>query len=298
MDDDGEEYFHRLFRPEETLPETDCGDVEQFLPVSSVVQRTSEDSQEQIALLQAAYPTAKLEVLTELVAECLTPVMDFILKRRTPREKGVLAIYLRQGFITKQDCTDAGFDVVVTRDLTKHGLVFGDQGGRIYLDFGLSNERLASSTGGFQTLPARKRDEFLRESHLTCALCRCQFEKKRLCGDHRVPHRVAGNRLTEQEGMLAYQVLCYTCNNRKQKACAACPNQQTKRDIEMCRSCFWAYPDTYTHVAGQPERRLEIVLQGLEADVLLTRLQESARANGRTLSKEVIERLSLLLSTS
>jgi len=34
--------------------------------------------------------------------------------------------------------------------------------------------------------------------------------------------------------------------------------------LEVCRSCYWAYPESYSHVATLAQRRLDIVWAGEE----------------------------------
>jgi hypothetical protein len=38
------------------------------------------------------------------------------------------------------------------------------------------------------------------------------------------------------------------------------------RKPEICRECYWAYPDNYTHVAMQAVRRTDIIWWGPEID--------------------------------
>ncbi len=239
------------------------------IPLETIWQRA--------AALRTSFPNLPESRAQEVAERMTAEVLSFITSpERSPRERSTLALCLEQGFVTKQDCYGMGFDPVVTRDLTKHGLVFYSQRGQILLDLGASN----ASLGGFSTLPSRQRDALLADAHFTCVFCRKQYERKFLTADHRVPHRVAGNSLTDAEGLQAYQVACYPCNNRKQQGCRACTNQQTTKDIAKCRTCYWAYPDKYEHIAGKHERRLTLVARTPEEMLVLDEVQKFAAARG------------------
>ena len=53
-------------------------------------------------------------------------------------------------------------------------------------------------------------------------------------------------------------LLCASANRAKSWSCEHCPNWQTK-SADICRACYWAYPDGYTHIAMRDERRLDLM---------------------------------------
>lgn len=81
--------------------------------------------------------------------------------------------------------------------------------------------------------------------------------------DHRVPYEVAGDdggELDPQDFML----LDASSNRAKSWSCEHCDNFQTKHNTKICRSCFWASPNNYTHIAETPSRRIDLVWSGDE----------------------------------
>ncbi|MGL6195316.1 MAG: hypothetical protein ACRC2T_10900 [Thermoguttaceae bacterium] len=70
--------------------------------------------------------------------------------------------------------------------------------------------------------------------------------------DHCIPYEVAGE--TDNDHML----LCASCNRAKSWSCEHCDNWITERNGTTCRSCYWANPKQYSHVALCQIRRLDL----------------------------------------
>lgn len=83
--------------------------------------------------------------------------------------------------------------------------------------------------------------------------------------DHRVPFEIAGEPDGVDEEADAYMLLCASANRAKSWSCEQCPNWQDKIEA-TCRTCYWAYPDDYTHIAMREERRLDILWAEDEVD--------------------------------
>lgn len=125
-----------------------------------------------------------------------------------------------------------------------------------------------------------------------CNLCPpYSTERGILDCDHRVPHRIAGNRLIQSEGLCsAIQLLCRHHNGLKQSACVKCPNSQPdKLDIDTCRTCQWSGNKDFTHSGCNPEYRLTL-LATTEGEVKLLKSfspQEALKVLHEHQSKEV-----------
>ena len=83
-----------------------------------------------------------------------------------------------------------------------------------------------------------------------------------------------------------YQLLDGACNRKKSWACQHCANWLKLKNFDTCLSCYWANPDSYTHVAMQPERRVDIVWKGGEVKTF-ERLQRIAVGNKRSVADEI-----------
>lgn len=99
--------------------------------------------------------------------------------------------------------------------------------------------------------------------------------------DHRVPYEIAGDNGSNSDDLSEYMLLCASANRAKSWSCENCLNWKTK-DIVACKTCYWAYPESYTHIAMRDIRRLDLLWVGEEVseyDLLIkeaTRVQEDA----------------------
>ena len=99
-----------------------------------------------------------------------------------------------------------------------------------------------------------------------CAVCNTGFEERYLQIDHRVPYEIAGESSEEELDPDKFMLVCGTCNRRKSWSCEHCENFTTLRQPTRCLTCYWGTPDTdtYSHIALQQIRRLDLVWSGEE----------------------------------
>lgn len=125
--------------------------------------------------------------------------------------------------------------------------------------------------------------------------CRCFIYLEEVPGaglqiDHRVPYEVGG----ESAAMAPdeFMLLCGSANRAKSWSCEHCENWKNLRQRELCLSCYWAYPENYTHVALQPVRRVDLLWQGADT-AQYDRLKNDAAAAGLPVPefvKEILRR--------
>lgn len=104
------------------------------------------------------------------------------------------------------------------------------------------------------------------------------LEERYLQIDHRIPYEVAG----DDNGVLDprdFMLLDGSSNRAKSWSCEHCENFQVKHDPNICKTCFWASPEDYQHIAETPSRRVELVWSGDEV-VHFERLKIEADAHG------------------
>jgi hypothetical protein len=111
--------------------------------------------------------------------------------------------------------------------------------------------------------PKKFDDKLKADFRHKCNICQGVFADRALQIDHRVPYEIAGD--PEVNSVETYQPLCASDNRAKSWSCEHCPNW-TIRDVDTCKGCFWASPETYSHVETRPERRLTLTFQGASAD--------------------------------
>jgi len=115
--------------------------------------------------------------------------------------------------------------------------------------------------------------------------CRCfiyleEVDQRDLQIDHRVPYEVAGDaaELNPDDFML----LCGSANRAKSWSCEHCTNWQKEKKKEVCLSCYWAFPENYSHVAMRQVRRLDLMWQGDEVQKYEV-LKNDAKKAGMTI---------------
>jgi len=97
--------------------------------------------------------------------------------------------------------------------------------------------------------------------------CRCfiyleKMEASDLQIDHRVPYEVAGD--SDELKTDDFMLLCGSANRAKSWSCEHCENWTKIENKNICLSCYWAYPEKYTHVAMRQIRRINLVWEGDE----------------------------------
>jgi hypothetical protein len=100
-----------------------------------------------------------------------------------------------------------------------------------------------------------------------CAIYLEEFEERLLQIDHRIPFEVAGDDETKVEDTNSYMLLCGSANRAKSWSCEHCVNWQEMKKSEICRRCYWAYPEDYDHIAMRQARRVDIMWSGDEVSV-------------------------------
>ena len=55
---------------------------------------------------------------------------------------------------------------------------------------------------------------------------------------------------------------------------------------KICLSCYWAYPENYSHIAMRPIRRVDLLWQGSEV-TKFDKLKADAKAAGKQLPEYV-----------
>lgn len=106
--------------------------------------------------------------------------------------------------------------------------------------------------------------------------------------DHRIPYQVAGD-IAHAEKPAEFMLIDASSQRAKSWSCEHCENWLRISDPNICRACFWAFPESYNHIAMQPFRRLDIMWQGKDTDIYDV-LQRAAEASNETL-QEYMKRL-------
>ena len=187
-------------------------------------------------------------------------------KHKRPRT--VIDHILKHGQITTEDLKDIyGYNHPprAIRDVKEHGIpvekfrVTGSDGRNIAAyRFGNPADVRATKLSGRTAFSSKMRAALIERYGARCNIYLEAFPERDLQIDHRIPFEIAG-----EDGLLAsdtseYMLLCASANRAKSWSCEHCENWKLK-DAKICSSCYWAYPEAYTHVAMQDIRRLDIM---------------------------------------
>jgi hypothetical protein len=114
-----------------------------------------------------------------------------------------------------------------------------------------------------------------------CAVYNIVFEARYLQIDHRIPYEVMGETSTTERNVEDYMLLSGSANRAKSWSCEHCENWKL-RVADICKECYWAYPEEYKHIAMRPMRRIDIIWEGEEVK-LFDALKAVAQDSGKDL---------------
>ncbi|MFC0683425.1 hypothetical protein [Novosphingobium clariflavum] len=112
--------------------------------------------------------------------------------------------------------------------------------------------------------------------------------------DHRVPYRVGGDAGMKEQDVGSFMLLSGSSQRAKSFSCENCENWTTIHDEAICRTCYWAFPEAYTHVAMREVRRADVVWQDGETKQF-DALNKLAHEQGTTVSQLVKDAAKKLL---
>jgi len=207
---------------------------------------------------------------------------------KNKRARFVLDEIVKNGSVSTIQLKEAGYDHPprAARDAVELGFALARinakrADGQTIAAYVFDERELDPNLTGRVVIAKKERDEIIKRKGAKCNLCGAVHN---IQVDHRIPFQVAGE--SQRNEVDPYQLLDGACNRKKSWACEHCENWLKIKDFEKCLSCYWANPDTYTHVAMQPERRADIVWKGEEVSAF-ERLKRSADINKRSVAEEI-----------
>ena len=205
---------------------------------------------------------------------------DFITlckKVTAKRPRTVIEHILKHGFVTTQELKDRyGYNHPprAARDVKENGIpiemfrVEGNDGRKIAAyRFGDLKKARSGKLMGRTSFTKRLKQALIAKRGPRCAIYHEPFNERDLQIDHRVPFEVAGDSPGDEFEPANFMLLCGSANRAKSWSCEHCANWLERRDPSICRSCYWAYPEGYIHIAMRQVRRLDIMWTGDEVEV-------------------------------
>ena len=172
-----------------------------------------------------------------------------------------------------QDVRDLGFRLKTIK--VKHS------NGRSIAAYTFDEGEINPGKAGRRLLPKKQRDAIIHAAGDKCQICGATHN---LQVDHRIPYEIVGEAYSGEEQ--PFQVLCGSCNRKKSWDCEHCKNCLELSKPDICRSCYWAEPGQYSHVAMLQQRRADLVWIGEEIKDF-DRIQEDANRHNRSVPDEI-----------
>jgi len=215
------------------------------------------------------------------------------------RPKAVIDHILKYGLITTEELKETyGYNHPprAARDVRENGIpletfrVTGKDGRKIaayrFGDIGKARfTRISGRTG----LSKQIKDSLISRYGRRCFIYLEEVDKRELQIDHRIPFEIAGEPSLVPDN---FMLLCGSANRAKSWSCEHCENWNGPKDKSICLSCYWAYPESYQHVAMRQVRRIDLLWAADDIEIY-ERLKERAVSLEKELPefvKEIIER--------
>lgn len=213
------------------------------------------------------------------------------------RARFVIDTILEKGSCSTEDLKRGGYEHAprAARDVRELGIPLETRKGKdsdgkqmaVYV-FGdwekAKRENALKKTGGRTQLTAKLKSALIARYGCRCNLYGEEYPERLLQPDHRIPYEIGGDP-ADMTDVRYFQLLSPSANRDKSWACEHCSNW-TRKDPSMCRECYYAFPEHYTHIAGSKERKINVVF-GNDDDDLYQSIVEMAKQQNGTVSETV-----------
>ncbi|NJN61025.1 MAG: HNH endonuclease [Coleofasciculaceae cyanobacterium RL_1_1] len=202
-----------------------------------------------------------------------TDFLDYCRSITAKRPRTVIDHILKNGFITTEDLKEIyGYNHPprAARDVRELNIpletfkVTGSDGRKIAAyRFGDVTQMRISSRSGRTKVSQRIKEMLVQECDSKCFIYGECMNARELQVDHRIPFEVGGESEQTPEN---FMLLCASANRAKSWSCEHCQNWNEFKDKSICATCYWAYPEAYTHVAMRQLRRIDLMWMGEEVE--------------------------------
>jgi hypothetical protein len=218
------------------------------------------------------------------------------------RPRTVIDHILKHGYITTQDLKDKyGYNHPprAVRDVKEHGIpietirVVGTDGRKIAeYRFGDPKASRAEKFIGRTGFTRELKRDLIKTCGCRCAIYLEALDERDLQIDHRIPFEILGDQTRGRLETTDFMLLCGSANRAKSWSCEHCANWIEVKNADICRACYWAYPERYSHIAMRQARRMDIMWVGTEVEIY-DRLKEKTERLQQEMPayvKKIIER--------
>lgn len=195
---------------------------------------------------------------------------------RSKRPRTVIEHIIKHGFITTEELKDKyGYNHPprAARDVREQGIPLETfrttaSDGRSIADYRFADPSKvrADKLAGRTVISKAFKRSLIEHYGSKCAIHNDALDERYLQVDHRVPFLVAGDVPASERALDDYMLLCGSANRAKSWSGEHCVNGLELKDTSICKTCYWASPEEYSHIAMQDIRRVDIIWSGAEAE--------------------------------
>jgi hypothetical protein len=191
---------------------------------------------------------------------------------KAKRPRTVIEHILKHGYITTEELKETyGYNHPprAARDVREHGIpleTFKVKGsdGRHIAAYKFGEPSKMRRLHGRSVFSKVLKQKLLKKQKSKCGIYLEVFPENELQVDHRVPFEVSGDIGSDKMSVKNFMLLSPSANRAKSWSCEHCVNWRELKKPEICGTCYWAFPETYEHVAMRQIRRLDMMWQGAE----------------------------------
>lgn len=231
------------------------------------------------------------------IPEDLKKVLDAVTNKRA---RFVIDTILKKGFCSTEDLKNGGYEHAprAARDVRELGIPLDtfkikNSSGKTIAAYKFGDWEAAKKTNQLSKVSGRTQiTEKLKSALIDrygakCHLYGEEYPARLLQPDHRVPYEIGGDPI-DMLNTDYFMLLSPSANRDKSWACEHCPNW-TPKNIDMCKTCYYAYPEEYEHIAGVREKKLDLVFSSEDIDLFNEIVEEANLHN--TSYQSVVKRM-------
>lgn len=193
---------------------------------------------------------------------------------KSKRPRTVIEHVIKHGFITTEELKNKyGYNHPprAARDVREQGIpletfriIASDGRSVAAYRFADPSQVRADKLAGRTVISKAFKQSLIKHHGSTCAIHNDALDDRYLQVDHRVPFLVAGDVQSSERNVGDYMLLCGSANRAKSWSCEHCVNGLELKDESICKTCYWASPEEYSHIAMQDIRRIDVIWSGEE----------------------------------
>ncbi|NKI73634.1 HNH endonuclease [Dickeya sp. CFBP 2040] len=129
--------------------------------------------------------------------------------------------------------------------------------------FGPASDIKKHKFGGRINFPHSLKGKLIERDGLFCSISKQPLPAYELQIDHRVPYYISGD-IAGERNSEDFMLLSKSMQRSKSWDCEHCENLKNYFDLNICKTCYWATPENYTHVAMRTQRSINLTWEGKE----------------------------------